>query len=87
MAIVQLRRGRPGAVPPVEKALEFLSSVVPSEVSGARRFVVGSPERVRGGLEDVAAEYGAEEVAVVTITYDHQARRRSYELIASAFGL
>jgi luciferase family oxidoreductase group 1 len=87
MAIVQLRRGRPGAVPPVEKALEFLSSVVPSEVSGARRFVVGSPERVRAGLEDVAAEYGAEEVAVVTITYDHQARRRSYELIASAFGL
>jgi luciferase family oxidoreductase group 1 len=87
MAIVQLRRGRPSAVPPVEKALEFLSTVVPSEVSGARRFVVGSPERVRAGLEEVAAEYAAEEVAVVTITYDHQARRRSYELIASAFGL
>ena len=87
MAIVQLRRGRPGAVPSVETALEFLSAVVPSEVSGARRFVVGSPERVRAGLEQVAAEYGAEEVAVVTITYDHQSRRRSYELIASAFGL
>jgi luciferase family oxidoreductase group 1 len=87
MAIVQLRRGRPGVVPPVETALEFLSGVVPSEVSGARRFVVGSPERVRAGIEGVAAEYGAEEVAVVTITYDHAARRRSYELIASAFGL
>ena len=24
---------------------------------------------------------------MVTITYDHQARRRSYELIAEAFGL
>jgi hypothetical protein len=24
---------------------------------------------------------------VVTITYDHEARRRSYELIAEAFGL
>jgi luciferase family oxidoreductase group 1 len=87
MAIVQLRRGRPSTVPPVEKALGFLATVVPSEVSGARRFVVGSPERVRAGLEEVAADYGAEEVAVVTITYDHQARRRSYELIASAFGL
>ena len=42
-------------------------------------------ERVRVGLEEVAAEYGAGEVAVVTITYDHAARRRSYELIASAF--
>ena len=48
---------------------------------------MGSPERVRIGLEEVAAEYGAGEVAVVTITYDHAARRRSYELIASAFGL
>jgi luciferase family oxidoreductase group 1 len=87
MAIVQLRRGRPGAVPPVEEALDFLAGVVPSEVTGARRFVVGSPERVRAGLEEVAAEYGASEVAVVTITYGHAARRRSYELIASAFGL
>jgi luciferase family oxidoreductase group 1 len=87
MAIIQLRRGRPGAVPPVEEALAFLEGVVPSEITSARRFVVGSPERVRAGLEEVAAEYGAEEVAVVTITYDHAARRRSYELIASAFGL
>jgi len=35
----------------------------------------------------VAVEYGAEEVMVVTITYDHEARKRSYELLASAFGL
>ena len=39
------------------------------------------------GIEAVAAEYGADEVMVVTITYDHAARRRSYELIAEAFGL
>jgi len=26
-------------------------------------------------------------VIVVSITYDHEARRRSYELIADAFGL
>jgi hypothetical protein len=42
---------------------------------------------VREGLERVAEEYGAEEVIVVTITYDHGARRRSYELIAEAMGL
>ena len=35
----------------------------------------------------MAVEYGAEEVIVVTITYDHQARRRSYELLAEAFDL
>jgi hypothetical protein len=35
----------------------------------------------------VAEEYRAEEVTVVTITYDHAARRRSYELLAEAVGL
>ena len=49
--------------------------------------IIGSPEKVRAELEQVAVEYGAEEVIVVTITYDHQARRRSYELLAEAFGL
>ena len=42
---------------------------------------------MRTGLEEVAEEYGAEEVIVVTITFDHADRRRSYELIAEAFGL
>jgi alkanesulfonate monooxygenase SsuD/methylene tetrahydromethanopterin reductase-like flavin-dependent oxidoreductase (luciferase family) len=49
--------------------------------------VIGSPSTVRAGLETVAAEYGAEEVVVLTITHSHAARRRSYELIASEFGL
>jgi alkanesulfonate monooxygenase SsuD/methylene tetrahydromethanopterin reductase-like flavin-dependent oxidoreductase (luciferase family) len=49
--------------------------------------VIGNPEKVRAGLEEVAEQYGAHEVMVVTITYDHEARRRSYELIAEAFGL
>jgi luciferase family oxidoreductase group 1 len=88
MAFILLRRGRPGSIPSVEKATEFLSHLVPSELqANPRRLVVGSPERVRAGLEAVAAEYGAGEVAVVTIVHDHAARRRSYELIASAFGL
>ena len=32
-------------------------------------------------------QYGAEEVIAVTITYDHEARRHSYELLAEAMGL
>ncbi len=42
---------------------------------------------MRRGLVELAREYGAEEVLVVTITHDHDARRRSYELIAEAFSL
>jgi hypothetical protein len=42
---------------------------------------------VRRGLEEVAAEYGAEELFIVTITHGHRERRRSYELIAEAMEL
>jgi alkanesulfonate monooxygenase SsuD/methylene tetrahydromethanopterin reductase-like flavin-dependent oxidoreductase (luciferase family) len=49
--------------------------------------VIGDPAGVRAGLEQVAGDYGAEEVSVVTITHDHEARKRSYELIAEAFDL
>ena len=55
--------------------------------AAGRRLIVGSPATVRAGLEAVAAEYGADEVMIVTITHDHAARRRSYELIAEAFDL
>jgi luciferase family oxidoreductase group 1 len=87
MTITLLRRGRLIAVPPVEKALAFFEQPGESMAASGRRVVVGTPETVRAGLEAVAAEYGAGEVLVVTITYDHTARRHSYELLAEAFGL
>jgi alkanesulfonate monooxygenase SsuD/methylene tetrahydromethanopterin reductase-like flavin-dependent oxidoreductase (luciferase family) len=52
-----------------------------------RRGIIGSPEKVRGELEALVSDYGADEAIVVTITHDHGARRRSYELLAQAFGL
>jgi alkanesulfonate monooxygenase SsuD/methylene tetrahydromethanopterin reductase-like flavin-dependent oxidoreductase (luciferase family) len=58
----------------------------PGQLPG-RRGIIGSPDTVRAGLEQLVAEYGAEEAVVVTITHDHGARRRSYELLAEAFGL
>ena len=33
------------------------------------------------------ADYGADELMIHTLTHNHAARRRSYELIAEAFGL
>ena len=70
-------------MPPVEKALRYLErqdEAVPA--GGGRRMILGTGEQVRAGLEELAAQYGAEEVIVVTITHDPEARRRSYELIA-----
>jgi luciferase family oxidoreductase group 1 len=87
MAFTLLRRGQLIPVPTVEKALAFLADPALGDGSGGRRAVVGTPDFVRAGLEQVAAEYGADEVLVVTITHDHEARRRSYELISGAFAL
>jgi luciferase family oxidoreductase group 1 len=88
MAFKMLRRGELIAVPPPERALRFLASEGSGAQAGAgRRAVLGSPATVRGELEQVANEYSADEVIVVTITFDHQARRRSYELLAQAFEL
>jgi luciferase family oxidoreductase group 1 len=82
MAMTLLRQGQLIPVPPVETAVAFFEQHPPP---AGRRAVVGSPATVRAGLEDVVAAYGADEAMVVTITYDHAARRRSYELVADAF--
>jgi luciferase family oxidoreductase group 1 len=76
-------------VPPVDVAVRFLRDQPDGNQFFARRrrAIVGAPAAVRADIEEVAAEYGADEVMVVTITYDHEARRRSYELLAAEFGL
>jgi luciferase family oxidoreductase group 1 len=85
MMMSLLKQGRLVPIPPVEKALRYLETR--ERTAGGRRAVIGSPPTVRAGLEEVAAEYGAEELLLLTITHDHGARRRSYELLAEEFGL
>lgn len=88
MSMMMLRRGSPIKVPPVEQALAFLRSEGREPgVSRSRRIVVGDPQTVRTGVEEVVEQYRADEAVIVTITHDHAARKRSYELIAEAFGL
>lgn len=82
-----LFRGQLTEIPPVDKALEFLERDQPSpQMSGMRRrTIVGSPATVREKLEEVALEYSADELMIVTITWDHAARVRSYELLMDAW--
>jgi len=89
MAFTLFLQGRLIPVPPVETALTFVAEHAQEidALGRRRRWLVGSPATVKPGLEEVAAQYGAEEVMVVTITYDHAARKRSYDLLAGAFGL
>lgn len=89
MAFAHFLSGHPIQVPPVPVAEAFLREHADllDSIVRRRRAIVGSPAIVREKLEAVAAEYGATELMIVTITHEHAARYRSYELIAKAFGL
>lgn len=90
MAAVLARRGRPVPVPPVQTALRFLEQAasVPSAARApGKRMLTGAPPTIAAELRRLAADYGADELLVVTVTHDHAARRRSYELLADAFAL
>lgn len=47
--------------------------------------VVGTPDQVRAGLETMRDASGADELMIVTNVWNHEARLRSYELVADAF--
>jgi luciferase family oxidoreductase group 1 len=87
MAFAHFLAGDPIPVPPIDTALEFLARHPESlaAVAKRRRAIIGTPALVRDQLSALAEEYSADEIMVVTITYDHQARRRSYELLSEAF--
>jgi alkanesulfonate monooxygenase SsuD/methylene tetrahydromethanopterin reductase-like flavin-dependent oxidoreductase (luciferase family) len=88
MAFAMLRRGSPIPLPRPEVAERFLRQhdIGPGG-NGSRRRIAGPPEGVRAQIEEVAAAYGADEVILITVVHDLAARRRSFELVAEAFGL
>jgi len=52
-----------------------------------QRRVIGTPERVKEQLLQLAKEYNVDEILINSPIHDEQARIRSYELIADAFGM
>jgi luciferase family oxidoreductase group 1 len=86
----RLRQGILGPVPTPEEAIEELRSVrgpTLPELGEWPRYFVGIPAKVREELTQVAETLGIDELMIVTIVHDHQARLRSYELLAETFGL
>jgi luciferase family oxidoreductase group 1 len=81
---LNLVRGNPRlAAPPIE-SMEGVWS--PMEEAHVRRMleisVVGGPERVKAGLDQLIAMTGADELIVSSNFYDDADRRRSYEIVA-----
>lgn len=82
---VQLRRGRPGQLPPPVEGFE--ARLAPTERLFLDEFLactfVGSPATIRRELAGFVARTGADELIVSTMIHDHAARLRSLELAAA----
>ena len=87
--VVRLLTNRPIPFPSPEEALAYPLSDSERAIlaSVEARSTVGTPDKVKRQLESLAERHGAEELVIVTITYDYASRLRSYELLAEAFGL
>jgi luciferase family oxidoreductase group 1 len=86
---VRLLTGRPIQFVSPEEALAYPYTDQERALLRAieMRSAVGTPEQVRTKLLALAERHGAEELVIVTITYDCESRVRSYELLAKAFAL
>jgi len=51
------------------------------------RYIVGKPAKVSDRLASMARDLQVEELMILTVIHDHQARLHSYELLAESFGL
>ncbi len=58
-----------------------------TDITEFPRYVVGTPDKVKAALLDMAGKLNIGELVVNTITHDHAARLRSYSLLAEAFSL
>ncbi len=87
--VMQLLRNQAGPFPsPAEAAAYPFTEADRVQIRAISvRGVTGTPDKVKAGLEKLVAAYGADELVVLSITYEFAARVRSYELIAEAFGL
>jgi luciferase family oxidoreductase group 1 len=87
--VVRLLTGRPIAFPPPEEALDYPYTDQERALleNIEARSTVGTPDVVKKKLTALAERHGAEELVIVTITYDAKSRTRSYELLAKEFGL
>jgi luciferase family oxidoreductase group 1 len=83
-AFVNLRRGRPGKLPPPVDNFEanldrYARAMLADSLSCS---IVGGPQTIRSGLDAFIAATGADELMVTAQIFDHTARKRSFEILA-----
>ncbi|WP_432073634.1 LLM class flavin-dependent oxidoreductase [Streptomyces wuyuanensis] len=89
LSMLRLRTGRPGLIPTPEEAEAYDFGPMEREfVDGwLANIVHGTPDEVRAGLDELQKRTGADELMITANAHGGEARLRSYELIADAYGL
>lgn len=89
LSLVQRTRGGFMPFPSPEEAEEcdYTDREIRFIAANRSRSLYGDPGQCRDILTGMAETYGTNEIMVLTITHDPEARRRSYELLADAFEL
>ena len=88
-SFVNLRRGRPGKLPPpvagYEEQLSAAETHMVQELS--RCAAVGAPDSVKSRSDEFLDQTRADELIIVSSVFEHEARLRSYEITADILGL
>jgi luciferase family oxidoreductase group 1 len=82
-------RGQYLPLPSVEEALAYpyTESERASIARNRSRLFVGSASTVLAKLQPMISASQPDELMIITAVYDHEARKRSYSLLADAYGL
>jgi luciferase family oxidoreductase group 1 len=88
-AFCDLHRGTRGLMkPPIDDIEAYWSPAEKLTAEGMlTHSIIGSPKTVRAGLEKFVELTKADELMVVTSVFDHDARKRSFEILADIWKL
>lgn len=89
LTLLRFRLGKRARLPTIAEAIQYPYTQAETIMirESRERFFVGSPAAVKAQLTNLAKRTGTYEIMVTTMIHDHADRRRSYELLADAFGL
>jgi len=89
LSMVQLRTGRFVPLPTPETAAAYRYSPGEQQLvdSTTASWIVGDPDAVRTGLDDLVTRTDADELIVTSRVHGYETRARSFELLAAAWGV
>ena len=81
---INLRRGRPGPMPPPVDSMDDIWSEGEREMveHSLAYSVVGGPDTVRNGIREFLTRTGVDELLITAQIYDPTARLRSFEIVS-----